>query len=94
MSYLFAVDGPVSFLKIAKIFIMYILFCFIFLFEAASQPTSVIELYDTRVDKWFRLPFSDRVARAYHGIATFCGKIYMVGGFDGNSYILEMFFIY
>ncbi|CAF3735659.1 unnamed protein product [Rotaria socialis] len=53
---------------------------------SGGSPTATIELYDTRADKWFPLPFNDRFPRAYHGIATINNFIYVIGGFDGMDY--------
>ncbi|CAF1030044.1 unnamed protein product [Adineta steineri] len=53
---------------------------------SGGSPTSAIELYDTRADKWIQLPFNDKFSRAYHGIVTINGLIYIIGGFDGMDY--------
>ncbi|CAF4350667.1 unnamed protein product, partial [Rotaria sp. Silwood2] len=53
---------------------------------SGGSPTSAIELYDTRADKWFQLPFNDQFHRAYHGIVTINNFIYVIGGFDGMDY--------
>ncbi|CAF1062909.1 unnamed protein product [Rotaria sordida] len=53
---------------------------------SGGSPTSAIELYDTRADKWFQLPFNDQFPRAYHGIVTINNSIYVIGGFDGMDY--------
>ncbi|CAF3757459.1 unnamed protein product [Rotaria magnacalcarata] len=53
---------------------------------SGGSPTATIELYDTRADKWFLLPFNDRFPRAYHGIVTINNFIYVIGGFDGMDY--------
>lgn len=53
---------------------------------SAGSPTSFVETYDNRADRWLVSKDTDVVARAYHGMCTFQGKIYLVGGFDGNEY--------
>ncbi|XP_050300520.1 kelch-like protein 10 [Anthonomus grandis grandis] len=53
---------------------------------SAGSPTSFIETYDNRADKWLVSKDTDVLARAYHGICTYNGKIYIIGGFDGNEY--------
>lgn len=53
---------------------------------SAGSPTSFVETYDNRADRWLVSKDTDIVARAYHGICSFGEKIYLVGGFDGNEY--------
>ncbi|KAI3388453.1 hypothetical protein SNEBB_009634 [Seison nebaliae] len=53
---------------------------------SGGSPTSVVEMYDTRTDKWIRLNHSDSSPRAYHGSVTLNDKIYIIGGFDGVDY--------
>ncbi|XP_017774003.1 PREDICTED: kelch-like protein 10 isoform X2 [Nicrophorus vespilloides] len=52
----------------------------------AGSPTNFIETYDTRADRWLLSRDNDLVPRAYHGICTLDGLIYMIGGFDGNEH--------
>ncbi|ENN74765.1 kelch-like protein 10 [Dendroctonus ponderosae] len=53
---------------------------------SAGSPTSFVETYDNRADRWLVSKDTDIVARAYHGMCSFGEKIYLVGGFDGNEY--------
>uniref|UniRef100_T1IMJ6 Kelch-like protein diablo n=1 Tax=Strigamia maritima TaxID=126957 RepID=T1IMJ6_STRMM len=53
---------------------------------SAGSPTSFIETYDTRADRWFLSVNTDYAPRAYHGLATVNSLIYMIGGFDGNEH--------
>lgn len=53
---------------------------------SAGSPTNFIETYDTRADKWLLSTDTDSVPRAYHGLCTLKGLIYMIGGFDGNEH--------
>ncbi|KAF7284871.1 hypothetical protein GWI33_021447 [Rhynchophorus ferrugineus] len=53
---------------------------------SSGSPTSFIETYDNRADRWLISDKSDVVARAYHGMCTYMNNIYLVGGFDGNEY--------
>ncbi|XP_033221117.1 kelch-like protein 10 isoform X2 [Belonocnema kinseyi] len=53
---------------------------------SAGSPTSFIETYDTRADRWFLSVNTDSTPRAYHGICTLNNLIYMIGGFDGNDH--------
>lgn len=53
--------------------------------EGRSQ--SCMEAYDTRADRWVRIPIEDPAGpRAYHGTAVIGTKIYCIGGFDGSEY--------
>lgn len=54
-----------------------------------GSPQSCIETYDTRADRWIRVPpfFEDpKGPRSYHGTAVIGTKIYIVGGFNGTEY--------
>ena len=51
---------------------------------SASSATNVIETYDCRVNKWYRMEAVDTLQRAYHGMVFFDGLIYLIGGFDGR----------
>ncbi|CAH1130998.1 unnamed protein product [Ceutorhynchus assimilis] len=53
---------------------------------SAGSPTNFMEIYDNRANKWLVSKDTDEVARAYHGICSYEGKVYLVGGFDGNEY--------
>ncbi|XP_050311908.1 kelch-like protein 10 [Anthonomus grandis grandis] len=53
---------------------------------SAGSPTSFVETYDNRADRWLVSKDTDVVARAYHGMCSYDGKIFIVGGFDGNEY--------
>ncbi|KAK9739185.1 Kelch motif [Popillia japonica] len=53
---------------------------------SAGSPTNFIETYDTRADRWLLSTDTDSVPRAYHGLCTLRGLIYMIGGFDGNEH--------
>ncbi|XP_034036461.1 kelch-like protein 10 [Thalassophryne amazonica] len=49
-------------------------------------PTSKIEVYDIRADRWVDLPNSLEETCAYHGTAFLDGSLYCVGGFNGVTY--------
>ncbi|XP_057660324.1 kelch-like protein 10 isoform X2 [Diorhabda carinulata] len=53
---------------------------------SAGSPTSYLETYDSRADKWLFCSNTDTSPRAYHGLCNLNGLIYMIGGFDGNEY--------
>ncbi|XP_015587950.1 kelch-like protein 10 isoform X2 [Cephus cinctus] len=53
---------------------------------SAGSPTSFVETYDTRADRWFLSVNTDITPRAYHGICALNNLIYMIGGFDGNEH--------
>ncbi|XP_044765386.1 kelch-like protein 10 isoform X2 [Coccinella septempunctata] len=57
---------------------------------SAGSPTNFIEIYDIRADRWLLSTDTDSVPRAYHGLCSLRGLIYMVGGFDGNEYFNTM----
>merc|ERR1712150_399187 len=49
-----------------------------------DSPSTVIEAYDCRADRWTVLPIRDPVGeRGYHGVAALKNKIYLVGGTNG-----------
>ena len=53
---------------------------------SAGSPTNFVETYDVRADRWLLSSDTDSVPRAYHGLCTLNGIIYVIGGFDGNQY--------
>ncbi|PSN56988.1 hypothetical protein C0J52_04246 [Blattella germanica] len=53
---------------------------------SAGSPTSFVETYDTRADRWFLSVNTDITPRAYHGLCVLDNLIYMIGGFDGNEH--------
>lgn len=53
---------------------------------SAGSPTNFVETYDVRADCWLLSTDTDSTPRAYHGLCTLRGLIYMIGGFDGNEH--------
>ncbi|CAG4962784.1 unnamed protein product [Colias eurytheme] len=53
---------------------------------SAGSPTSFVETYDTRADRWFLSIHMDLSPRAYHGLCALNNLIYMIGGFDGSDH--------
>ncbi|XP_008198985.2 kelch-like protein 10 isoform X1 [Tribolium castaneum] len=53
---------------------------------SAGSPTNFVETYDIRADRWLLSSDTDSFPRAYHGLCTLNGIIYVIGGFDGNQY--------
>lgn len=54
---------------------------------SSGLPQTYIETYDTRADRWIRVPEEDTAGpRSYHGTAVIGEKIYCIGGFDGMEY--------
>ncbi|CAG7819407.1 unnamed protein product [Allacma fusca] len=54
---------------------------------SGGSPTSFIETYDTRADRWIRVEEVDSNGpRAYHGTIALGFDIVIVGGFDGVDY--------
>ncbi|CAG9089117.1 unnamed protein product [Plutella xylostella] len=53
---------------------------------SAGSPTSFVETYDTRADRWFLSIHMDLTPRAYHGLCSLYNLIYMIGGFDGSDH--------
>ena len=54
---------------------------------SGGNPISFMETYDSRADRWYTHPtLEDSTPRAYHGLVTLDGLIYMLGGFDGTQY--------
>lgn len=54
-----------------------------------GSPQSCIETYDTRADRWIRIPpyYEDPSGpRSYHRTVVLNNKIYLIGGFDGIEY--------
>uniref|UniRef100_A0A3B5QQR9 Kelch like family member 10 n=1 Tax=Xiphophorus maculatus TaxID=8083 RepID=A0A3B5QQR9_XIPMA len=47
-----------------------------------GSPTSLIEAYDARSDRWIDVAYTTETIRAYHGAVFYNGSIYCVGGFD------------
>ncbi|XP_077553528.1 kelch-like protein 10 [Haemaphysalis longicornis] len=53
----------------------------------AGAPTSYVETYDTRADRWINVDIGDPCGpRAYHKCAVIGSDIYIIGGFDGEDY--------
>lgn len=52
---------------------------------SAGSPTNFVETYDNRADRWLLSRDTDSVPKAYHGMCSVNGKIYLIGGFDGKS---------
>ncbi|XP_058116354.1 kelch-like protein 10 [Anopheles ziemanni] len=49
-----------------------------------GQSQSIIETYDTRADRWIRVPHEDSAGpRAYYGAAHIGRYLYFIGGYDG-----------
>ncbi|XP_308125.6 kelch-like protein 10 [Anopheles gambiae] len=49
-----------------------------------GQSQSIIETYDTRADRWIKIPTEDPAGpRAYYGAAYIGRHLYFVGGYDG-----------
>ncbi|XP_035211034.1 kelch-like protein 10 [Stegodyphus dumicola] len=54
---------------------------------SGGSPTNLVETYDTKADRWIRVPEADPSGpRAYHKLAVIGFDIYVIGGFDGNEY--------
>lgn len=51
-----------------------------------NNPTSVIEAYDAKADRWVSVTQENELPRAYHGTAVMNEFVYCVGGFDGVEY--------
>ncbi|XP_058809482.1 kelch-like protein 10 [Phymastichus coffea] len=52
-----------------------------------DMATNYMETYDTRADRWVKVPQVDPFGpRAHHGSAVIGDNIYVVGGFDGHSF--------
>lgn len=49
-----------------------------------SSPCKLLETYDSRVNKWFRIDVQHLVQRSYHGMVYLNGLVYLIGGFDGT----------
>lgn len=52
----------------------------------AGNPTTYIETYDVRADRWCFSYHNDVMARAYHRVELLGPLLYLVGGFDGSRY--------
>lgn len=48
-------------------------------------PTTLIETYDVRTNKWFESKMSHKFPRAYHGAQEINGIIYLIGGTNGSE---------
>ncbi|RWS24731.1 kelch-like protein 10 [Leptotrombidium deliense] len=48
-------------------------------------PTTLVETYDIRTNRWFESKISHQFPRAYHGIQILHGIIYIVGGTNGQE---------
>ncbi|XP_046397884.1 kelch-like protein 10 [Ischnura elegans] len=57
---------------------------------SSGSPTSFIETYDVRSDRWLLSLTADSTPRAYHSVVAVNGLIYMIGGFNGNRYFNTM----
>lgn len=53
---------------------------------SGGAPTNMVETYDTRADRWVVCSVADTGPRAYHGMITVDGTIFIIGGFDGVEY--------
>ncbi|XP_057213003.1 kelch-like protein 10 [Triplophysa rosa] len=53
---------------------------------SGSSPTSGIESFDIRVNRWEDVNQENGRPRAYHGTVVLDGSIYCIGGFDSISY--------
>ncbi|ESO94394.1 hypothetical protein LOTGIDRAFT_175448 [Lottia gigantea] len=53
---------------------------------SGGSPTTMVETYDTRADRWIVCKTVDKEARAYHGTVAYDMRIYVIGGFDGVEY--------
>ncbi|UYV74625.1 KLHL10 [Cordylochernes scorpioides] len=54
---------------------------------SGGSPTNYIETYDSRAERWVRVPDVDPAGpRAYHKCAVLGHDIYVIGGFDGVVY--------
>ncbi|XP_067281820.1 kelch-like protein 10 [Pseudorasbora parva] len=53
---------------------------------STGNPSNAIEAYDTRADCWVDVTQEDERPRAYSGTAVLNGFVYIIGGFDGESY--------
>lgn len=53
---------------------------------SGSNPTNVIETYDSRADCWMLISSARESPRAYHGTVFLNGFIYVIGGFDRIEY--------
>lgn len=52
-----------------------------------GAPQAIIESYDTRADRWVKVPQEDPSGpRSYHGTAVIGTKLYCIGGFNGTDY--------
>ncbi|RWS16981.1 kelch-like protein 10 [Dinothrombium tinctorium] len=48
-------------------------------------PTTLVETYDIRTNKWFQAKTSHHFPRAYHGTQILHGIIYIIGGTNGSD---------
>ncbi|CAG2174880.1 unnamed protein product [Oppiella nova] len=67
---------------------------FVFGGWSASNATNTIESYDCRVNKWYTTDSQSLVSapfRSYHGLISFNGLIYIIGGFDGRQHFNTVF---
>ncbi|XP_038076365.1 kelch-like protein 10 [Patiria miniata] len=53
---------------------------------SGGSPTSAIECYDTRADRWVMLDTVNNRPRAYMGVAVLGHNLFVIGGFDSNQY--------
>lgn len=54
-----------------------------------NGPSSVVEIYDARTRAWTRMN-SLPTSRAYATACVCNGKVYVIGGYDGNDYLSSM----
>ncbi|CAG2106420.1 unnamed protein product [Medioppia subpectinata] len=67
---------------------------FVFGGWSASNATNTIETYDCRVNKWYSMDGQSLVLapyRSYHGLVSFNGIVYIIGGFDGRQHFNSVF---
>lgn len=52
-----------------------------------GAPTTIIETYDTRADRWIRINNEDPAGpRAYHGSVVIGHRIFCIGGYNGGEH--------
>ncbi|XP_054153792.1 kelch-like protein 10 [Oppia nitens] len=67
---------------------------FVFGGWSASNAINNIETYDCRVNKWYNIDNQCLIQapyRSYHGLLSFNGLIYVIGGFDGRQHFNTVF---
>lgn len=58
--------------------------------RADGTPVATFEMYDTRTQRWEKLP-DLQAARSRYACATVEGKLYVLGGWDGKNYNSDVF---